>query len=309
MTAYSALQLGRNPMPVLVVGADGVIGASLVRSLKEVGVSVVGTTRRKADSTAERIFVDLGSDAWFDSLPLCRAAVFCAAATSTELCRKDPVGTRLINVTNTLRLARSLVSTGAHVIFLSTNTVFDGSRPWVRATASTNPTTEYGRQKAEAESRLLALDGLISIVRFSKVIFPEMPLLNLWVNDLYAGRVIHPYSDYRLSPVPVSFAVELLLRVIGTGATGVIQASGSSDITYEELALYLAKRFRLSKKLIEPVSCAAYDVERAPANTTLEPTQFCDLGLSIMPQTFSAVEATIATIRPTHCTSTTRNNL
>lgn len=266
-------------MAVLVVGADGVIGGRLARVLAKSGRSVIGTTRRTTQSTADWIYLDLASTDGFDSLPLCRAAVFCAAVTSMERCQKDPAATRQINVTNTVRLARHLLAAGSHVIFLSSNTVFDGRQPWALATDPTSPRTEYGRQKADAESQLLSLNGQITVVRFSKVIPLEMPLLQGWIRDMRSGRKVYPFSDSRMSPVSLSFAAELLHRVLETRATGIIQASAANDISYEQALRYLAQRLGCDEQLIEPTSCAQRGIEYSPANTTLDPTGLAALGL------------------------------
>jgi dTDP-4-dehydrorhamnose reductase len=286
--AHSALLSDREKMTTLVVGADGLIGSHLARVLTDTGRLVFGTTRRANVSADEHVHLDLASPDAFGALPRCHAAVLCAAVTSMEHCRKDPDTTRLINVTNTVRLARYLLDAGSHVLFLSSNTVFDGTRPWSRATDPTCPCTEYGRQKADAESQLLKLDGQATIVRFSKIVSPEMLLLRGWISDLRAGRSIYPFSDGRMSPVPLLFAVELLRRVLEAGVTGIVQASATSDISYEQAARYLARRLDCDEQLIEPISCVQKGIEYSPANTTLEPTGLAALGLEA-PQTMSTL--------------------
>lgn len=273
------LQRHRDEMAVLVVGADGMIGGRLSRILAETGCSVTGTTRRATESATDRIHLDLASADGFDALPLCHVAVLCAAATSMERCQKDPAKTRQINVTNTVRLARQLLAAGSHVIFLSSNTVFDGRYPWARATDPTSPLTEYGRQKAEAESRLLSLDGQITVVRFSKIISPEIALLQGWVRDMRSGRKIYPFADSLMSPLPLAFAVELLCRVMEKHATGIIQASAACDISYEQAARYLARRLGCDEQLIEPISYAQRGIEYSPANTTLDSSGLAMLGM------------------------------
>lgn len=289
VTAHSAHQLDRDAMAVLVVGADGVIGGRLARVLAEAGHWVIGTTRRATESAADRIHLDLASAAGFDALPRCRAAVLCAAVTSMERCQKDPAATRQINVTNTVRLARHLLASSSHVIFLSSNTVFDGRQPRALAADSTSPRTEYGRQKADAESKLLSLDGQITVMRFSKIIPPEMPLLQGWVRDMRTGRQIYPYSDSRMSPVPLSFAVALLRRVLEVQKTGIIQASAALDISYEQAARHLARRLGCDEQLIQPISCAVRGIEYSPAHTTLDTSGLAALGLEA-PQALSVLD-------------------
>jgi dTDP-4-dehydrorhamnose reductase len=290
VVTHSANKSAHDSTTVLVVGADGGIGRRLLRVLAEAGCSVIGTTHRATESAAGRIHhLDLTSVEGFDSLPPCRAAVLCAAVTSMERCRKEPAATRQINVTNTVRLARHLLKEGSHVIFLSSNTVFDGRQPFARITDSTSPRTEYGLQKADTELQLLSLDGQVTVVRFSKIISPELPLIKGWVRDMRCGRNIYPFSDSFMSPVPLSFAIELLLRLLKAHVTGIIQASAASDISYEQAARYLARRLGCDEQLIEPISCGQRGIGYMPVNTTLDPTGLAELGLKV-PQVKSVLD-------------------
>lgn len=282
-------------MPVLVVGADGVIGRQLERVMVTAGYSVIGTTRRTTGSAVGRIYLDLASLEGFAALPPCCAVVICAAVTSMERCKKDPAATRQINVTNTVRLARHLSATGSHVIFLSSNTVFDGMQPYARATDPTSPQTEYGRQKADAETQILSLDGRITVVRFSKIISPRMALLQGWVKDMRAGRPIYPFSDSWMSPVSLSFAAELLRRVLGAQATGIFQASAASDISYEQASQHIANSLDCDESLIKPLSRAHNEAAHSPMHTTLDSTGLADLKLK-SPGALEALDAFLAAL-------------
>ncbi len=280
-TIDSAVLADNQNKRILVVGIDGVIGSGLAGILPKAGYLVKGTSRRTTKFPTDWIHLDLASVDGFDALPPCRAAVLCAAVTSMELCQKAPEVTRLINVTNTVRVARHLLEAGSHVVFLSSNTVFDGRQPQARATDPRSPRSEYGQQKADTESQLLSLDGQITVVRFSKIIHPEMPLLHRWVRDMRSGRAIYPFSDSCMSPLSLSFAIELLRRVLDAGVTGIIQASATSDISYEHAARYLARRLGCDEKLIQPISRAQTEVAHVPTNTTLDPTGLAALGLMV----------------------------
>ena len=84
------------------------------------------------------------------------AAVLAAAVTKLDACERDPEATARVNVEANLALAAMLASQGVYVVFLSSNQVFDGTRPHRLGSEPTSPQTVYGRQKAEVESRLLA---------------------------------------------------------------------------------------------------------------------------------------------------------
>lgn len=87
-----------------------------------------------------------------------------------------------MNVSNTVRIAELLAGRGAKTVFLSTNAAFSGNNSYQDEDAVLLPVTEYGRQKVEAEKRLLALGGSaparshVIIARLTKVLCAPMPL-------------------------------------------------------------------------------------------------------------------------------------
>jgi len=265
----------------LVVGADGMFGGALIA--KWASRPFLATTHRVDTISDRRIFLDLTDGASELHPPDGVAvAVICSAITSIERCRLHPDETARFNVNNTLKVAKSIISNGTFVIFLSTNLVYDGSIAFRKAEDPVCPHTEYGRQKAEVEKQLLALGNLASVVRFTKVIGPEDTLLRAWIHSLQNQQTIHPFSDMVMSPISLAFAVGVIDRVANSRLPGIFQVSGSEDITYEEAARYIARRMSRNQDLVEPIrsSEAGLPFVSAPAHTTLDITRLhADLGL------------------------------
>jgi dTDP-4-dehydrorhamnose reductase len=266
---------------ILVVGADGMIGRHLFAALVHKGRRVWGSTRKKNQVTERQIFLDIAENTFeSSSLPnKIGTAILCAAETSMERCRLDATATRQINVDNTVALAKRLVDEGTFVIFLSSNTVFDGQVAFPKVTDRTNPQTEYGRQKADVEERLLSLGGQVAVVRFSKIIQPGMPMLTSWASDLAAKKVIHPFSDSVMAPLTVAFAVELISRVLSHRRSGITQASATNDMSYEHAAKYIATKLGADTELIEPISYLQAGIDFSPKHTTLDVGTLLELGL------------------------------
>src|SRR5581483_1941068 len=97
------------------------------------------------------------------------------------------------------------VARGIHVLFLSTNQVFDGRVPYVAADAPNSPVSEYGRQKASVETALRA----------------RMALIDGWIADLSAGRAIRAFGDMKLAPTPIDLVCEAIARLLEDRATGI----------------------------------------------------------------------------------------
>ncbi len=247
------------------------------------GKPVLQTTRHRDLVNEQRIYLDLSEDISKWTLPsaLVRTVIICAAVTSQEKCRLDPEYSRRVNVESTVALAKRLADSGIFVIFPSTNLVFDGKKSFAKANARLNPQTEYGRQKAEAESQLMKLGDLVSIVRLSKVLSPNMTLFQNWIRDLKTGKEIHPFSDMVMSPVPLSFAVDVLLKVEEKKVSGIMQVSALEDISYAEAAKQIARKMGLDEKLINPVSYQESGIGFAPMHTTLDVSRLnSELGMT-----------------------------
>src|SRR6185312_234130 len=89
-------------------------------------------------------------------------------AVNPELCARDPVGTAKVNVESVTRLLAEIMAAGATPIYLSTDYVFDGSRPLRREDEPQAPNTEYGRQKAAVERWLQSRTEPWIVARLSK---------------------------------------------------------------------------------------------------------------------------------------------
>lgn len=261
----------------LVVGSDSLIGGALFRRLRGVGERVVGTTRHPEKVHEHCFYLDLAaaSEKWRPPLPI-SVAIVCAGVTRLQACQADPVVSARINVEGVSTLIKSLVAAGIFVIYLSTNQVFDGSKPLRLANDPLSPGTEYGRQKAEAERQIRQCGDSIAIVRFTKVLEPRPPLFLAWIEAIRNGREIHPFSDMVMAPVPLALAVDGLQCVAQARSPGVFQMSADKDISYEQAARHLARRVGAGENLIQPVRAAesGFFPGPNPAHTTLEASRF-----------------------------------
>lgn len=257
---------------VLVVGADGLLGAGLVAALRAAGLHVLETSRRERPGT-ERLDLACNAESW--PIPQgITSAYLCAAVTSTALCREQPEAARAVNVDGTVSLARRLVARGCRVVFPSTNMVFDGTRALAPRTLPPAPQTAYGRMKAEAESSLLALGGDVRILRLSKVLGRRVQLFEEWRATLRTARPIHPLTDMVIAPISLACAVDALHRFGEHGDKGVLQLSATSDVSYTDVARRLAFTMGSDEGLVQPrsVADAGLRLEHVPLHTTLEMT-------------------------------------
>jgi dTDP-4-dehydrorhamnose reductase len=260
---------------VVIVGADGLIGRSLAQRLEAVNCRVVATSRRSDGGE----FLDLaqGVENWTVPKGI-SLAYLCAAETSMVRCERFPAQTFKVNVSSTVLLARKLVDVGVKVVFLSSNRVFDGTTPFVKAEACHAPCTEYGRQKAEAEIRLLEMGPNAAIVRLTKVFGAGSGLIATWRQALGRREAITPFSDMVMAPVPLQAVVDAIAAIGLSGGGGIYQVSADRDISYEQAALRVAQRIGADPSLIRPIASrdSTVAIEHLPAHTTLDGTRLRD---------------------------------
>jgi dTDP-4-dehydrorhamnose reductase len=255
---------------VLVVGGDSTIGAAVAARLEAAGRAVIRTTRR---DTSGAVPLDLAAHPASWRLPDgVAAAVFCAAITSTDTCRSEPDEARRVNVEAPVELGRRLAAAGARVVLLSTNMVFDGTVPCTPASAPRRPQTAYGRMKAEAEERLLALGDAATVVRLTKVVGRTLPVIEGWRAALGRGESVRPFSDLPLAPVTLDLAAAVIAAAASAPLGPVLQVSARADLAYADVAVRLAARWGCAPELVRPVTVAESGVrlEHVPVHTTLD---------------------------------------
>jgi dTDP-4-dehydrorhamnose reductase len=149
---------------VLVTGAGGQLGRDTVLACERSGDTVVGVDRSTVDIT-DRDAV-LGAITSFAP----DAVVNCAAWTAVDACEDDPDRALLCNGLAVRHLVEGCHRSGAHLVHVGTDYVFDGSldRPY-HEWDDTNPMSVYGATKLIGEREALALGPSAAVVRTSWV--------------------------------------------------------------------------------------------------------------------------------------------
>jgi dTDP-4-dehydrorhamnose reductase len=260
----------------LLVGGDSEIGAATARTMHQRNIAGVATTRRREQAGAGRPYLDLTAplDDWHPPEGTRAACVFIAIA-RLAACAADPAGSAHVNVTQTLALIDRLLAQNIHVLFLSTNQVFDGSRANMPADAPHSPVSEYGRQKARTEAALIERMGRgapVAILRLAKVVSPDMALVRGWIDALKQRKPIRAFHDMTMAPAPTTLVSDVILALLQSRAEGIFQFTGPRDVSYAETGRYLAARLQADPKLVEETSALDNGLPdgATPRNTKLD---------------------------------------
>lgn len=240
----------------LVIGADSMVGSALLRRIKRSRMPVIGTSRRPRKNE-DVLSLDLSGDLSNWSAPnRVQAAFLCAGVTRLKACSEQPLASKKVNVDGIVQIARRLRDKGAFVVYLSSNQVFDGSVACRKEWDTPCPTTEYGRQKAEAERRLRETGTVDAIVRLTKILGADTPLFLEWTAALRRNESIKAFSDMTFAPVPLSFVTSVLQLIGFMRLSGTFHVSGDRDVSYLEAAREGVRALGGDEDLVEESSGA-----------------------------------------------------
>jgi len=108
-----------------------------------------------------------------------KTAIVCIAQTNIDRCKEEYDLSRQINVVFTKRMVETLIQENFHVIYFSTDNVFDGMKGNYTELDITNAINQYGKMKEEMEHFLTDNYPDVCIFRLPKVLGTDKGRQNL----------------------------------------------------------------------------------------------------------------------------------
>jgi dTDP-4-dehydrorhamnose reductase len=247
---------------VLVVGGTGLVGNALVRAWTAAGASVAAATYHNHPS-GTFLQLDMRDAAGVRTLlERFRPDVVAVPAANpfVDYCELHPAETREVNVTGTLNVAQACRDIGARMIFYSSDYVYDGVKGVYTEEDAPSPINEYGRQKAEAEAGVMALDPRNLVIRTSGAYGWQWEPKNFVLQirtRLSKGETMKVADDVRYNPTYVENLAEITAALVADGASGIFHVVGAEEIARHEFAVRAAKAFGLDPSLLIPTPAAA----------------------------------------------------
>jgi dTDP-4-dehydrorhamnose reductase len=248
----------------LVTGASGLLGINFaLRVCQEHTVVGVFTDARLQGSPFTEQVADLtqpGQIDWLVTTYKPDVILHTAAITNLDTCEKQPDLARRLNAEVPGELAAAARKSGAKMVHISTDAVFDGTQPGRTETDTPNPINIYAKTKLAGEQAVLAAnpDALVARVNFyGWSISGSRSLAEWFYNNLKSGTHINGFTDVVFSPLLVTDLADTLLEMVTKGMSGLYHVLGSECISKYDFGVRLARVFGLREELLKPISVAS----------------------------------------------------
>ena len=212
----------------------------------------------------------------------------CAAFTAVDACESNVEASMAVNARGPELLALSCREHGSRLIQVSTDYVFDGSRPAPQPYLegdSASPTSMYGKSKLAGEEAVQAVLDNHLIIRTAwlygignKNFLKTM--LRLAISD--PKRTIKVVNDQHGS-LTWSWRLALQIeRLLSTDLTGILHATAEGHSTWYEGARYFLDCMQVPYSMA-PCTTAEYPTPaKRPANSILENSRLKEAGCNLM---------------------------
>jgi dTDP-4-dehydrorhamnose reductase len=245
--------------PLLITGATGTLGQAFSRICAHRGLVHVLTSRAELDITDEASIA--AALERYKPWAIVNTAGFVRTWEADE--KFDEC--LAINATGPELLGRACKAAGIPLVTFSSDLVFDGKlgRPYVEPDEPA-PVCPYGKSKAEAEQRLMAIDTNALIIRTSAFFGPwdRYNFLFNTIEKLKRGEEVVVSDRAVVSPTYVPDLVHAALDLLLDGENGIWHLTNQGAISWHELAREAAAAAKLGRDAVRLVR-PAEDAEHA----------------------------------------------
>ncbi len=230
-------------MKILVTGAKGLLGQDLCSYFEKKGYEVIRTDFENLDVCCEKMtkkFI-------LQCNPM--VIVHCAAYTNVDRAEDEINQARKINVIGARNVAKAAKETGAVMVYISTDYVFDGAKnsPYL-PNDKPNPINVYGKTKLEGELEVQKYCEKFYIVRTSWLYGYSGRNFVSTMLSLKNRDEIKVVNNQRGCPtwtMELTYGIEKLLNL----PYGIYHICGQNSATWYEFALEIFKQLNINANI------------------------------------------------------------
>jgi len=278
-------RLSRRPS-VLVTGGFGQLGRELVDQLRGRGYPVIAGDSSHLDVTSRDLVAEAVEVARPDVI------IHSAAWTAVDACELDPDRAYSVNAMGTRHVAEAARRVGAHVCYVSTDYVFDGTgrRPYTEWDA-TNPLSVYGRSKLGGEAEL---EPRWTVVRTSWLFGRHgTNFVRSILSAAQRGAPLRVVDDQHGCPTSAAHLAATTVELALGRHPGIHHVTNRGATTWYGLARAVLAAAGMDAERVEPISTAEMDPPRPaprPAYSVLDNAALRLAGIPLLPDWHEPVE-------------------
>ena len=300
-------------MKILVTGVGGQLGHDVVNEAVKRGIEAAGSDIQPVYSgiadgsavcSAPYVQMDITDRAAVDArIDAIRPDVIihCAAWTAVDAAEDEENREKVyaINALGTRYIAEAAKRTGAKMVYISTDYVFDGQgeRPWEPDDKNYAPLNVYGATKLEGEKAVAETLEKYFIVRIAWVFgLNGKNFIKTMVNVGKTHDTVRVVNDQVGTPTYTLDLARLLIDMIGTEKYGYYHATNEGGyISWYDFTKEIYRQYGLSTQVV-PVSTAEYGLSKAarPFNSRLDKSKLVREGFTPLPDWKDAVKRYLA---------------
>jgi dTDP-4-dehydrorhamnose reductase len=266
-------------MRFLVTGASGLLGGYLLAVLRDGGQEVlawsgsrIGRFQNIPLQPVDLTDADGTSEAFREARP--DVVLHAAALSSVAECQRDPARAEQVNASGSALLAELAGQTGARLLLVSTDLVFDGNKGWYTEQDMPAPLSTYGRTKRAAELAVLAISRSV-VARVSLLYGPALGSRPSFFDEQLAAlrqrRPIRLFADEWRTPLALTTAARALAALAISDFSGLIHLGGPERLSRLEMGQRLASSLGLDPSVIVPAARDSVpSAEPRPRDTSLD---------------------------------------
>ncbi len=263
---------------LLVTGASGFLGWNLCRNVKsEWNVTGVLGSQNLSMPGAEMVSADLSDPAAIESLFTSvtpDAVVHAGAMSHPADVDARPELSHRVNVLASIHIARLCAESKIPMVFTSTGLVFDGTKAPYTEDDPLCPPNLYGRQKAEAETRILDIHPQAAVCRMAWTFGPPAPknssLIQPMLEAARGGEEMREFSDISCRPTSVRAVMQGIMLAVSDGWNGVWHLCGIETVSRYEFARILFDVYEIPEANLKPRSRLELEGPPRPPDTSLD---------------------------------------
>ena len=254
-------------MKILVTGANGLLGQTIIKQLLEKKYEVVATGRgpsrmpviAEGFSYNDIDITDGPAIAQFIIEQHPQVVVHAAAMTQVDQCELHKQDCYNINVTATRFIIDAAKAVTSRFIFVSTDFIFDGNNGPYKESDEPSPVNYYGSTKMVAEKAVMESGLEYAIVRTVLVYgvaasSGRTNILDFVKQSLESNKPIKMVTDQVRTPTFVDDLSRGIILIIEKKVNGIFNLSGEQVMTPYDMAVETAKYFGLNESLVSRAS-------------------------------------------------------